>query len=73
MTEFSKKYALTIIIIFLIFGGFIGVSFVANKIGYDQGYQEGQINYSLGKIKYTVLDGLKVHFYGFVDEEEKAP
>lgn len=41
------------------------------KIGYDKGYQDGQINYSLGKIKYAVMDGIKVHFYGFVDKEIK--
>lgn len=55
--------------IFLVVGMVVGF----HQLGYNKGYQEGQINYSLGKIRYTVLDGLKVHFYGFVDEEEKAP
>ena len=70
----SYKHGLIIfLVISLSLTLFLCTGIVSHKIGYDKGYQEGQINYSLGKIKYTVLDGLKVHFYGFVDEEEKAP
>ena len=49
----------------------VGMVVGFHQLGYNKGYQEGQINYSLGKIRYTVMDGLKVHFYGFVDEEKK--
>lgn len=66
----DNKGAIIFLIIFFIFIGFIAVSLIANNIGYNEGYKEGQINYSLGKIKYTVMEGIKVHFYGTVEEKD---
>ena len=67
----DKKLIKLLLMIFWGLSIYFLVLVVSYQKGYDKGYQEGQINYSLGKIKYTVMDGIKVHFYGFVDKEIK--
>lgn len=50
-----------------------GAGFLIDKKGYDRGYKEGQINYSLGKIRYTVLEGKMIHFFGNAPVKEVTP
>lgn len=60
-------------VILLLIVLFVCTGVVSYRIGYDKGYQEGQINYSLGKIRYTVLEGKMIHFFGSVKNEESEP
>lgn len=64
MKEGKELVVLFLAIVFIGFGALLGDI-------YNRGYEEGQINYSLGKIKYAVMDGVKVHFYDFVDAKIK--
>lgn len=67
----DKKLAKYLVMVFCGLLLYFAGMYVSYQEGYDKGYQDGQINYSLGKIKYAVMDGIKVHFYGFVEKEIK--
>lgn len=57
--------------IFLLCLLFVLGFFSYGKTQYDKGYRDGQINYSLGKIRYTVIEGRMIHFFDVVNDKIK--